>query len=53
MEILNFTPEGNGPYPGVVITQHLPVAHAGLQTDSFQIDVGGKLATNGYMAVLP
>ena len=53
MEILTFTPESDGPHPGVVITQHLPVAHAGLETDSFQIDVGEKLAANGYMAALP
>ena len=53
MEILTFMPESDGPHPGVVITQHLPVAHAGLETDSFQIDVGEKLAANGYMAVLP
>ena len=53
MEILTFMPEGAGPHPGIVITQHLPVAHAGLETDPFQLDVGEKLAANGYVAVLP
>ncbi|MEK9722672.1 MAG: dienelactone hydrolase family protein [Rhodospirillaceae bacterium] len=53
MEILTFRPEGDGPHPGVVVTQHLPVAHAGLETDPWQLDVGEKLATHGYVAVIP
>jgi len=53
MEILTFVPQGEGPFPGVVVTQHLPVAHAGLETDPFQLDVGEKLAANGYVAVIP
>jgi len=53
MEILVFEPEGEGPFPGIVVTQHLPVAHAGLETDPFQIDVGEKLARAGYVAAIP
>jgi len=53
MEILTFMPEGDGPHPGIVVTQHLPVAHAGLETDPFQLDVGEKLAAGGYVAVIP
>ena len=53
MEILVFEPEGDGPHPGIVVAQHLPVAHMGLETDPFTIDVGEKLAAAGYACVIP
>jgi len=53
MEVLTFEPAGGGPHPGIVVAQHLPVAHEGLEKDPFTIDVGEKLAANGYAAVIP
>lgn len=53
METLVFRPEGDGPAPGIVVAQHLPVAHEGLEKDPFTIDVGEKLAAAGYVAVIP
>ena len=53
MEILVFEPAGAGPHPGVVVAQHLPVAHAGLETDPFTLDVGEKLAAAGFVCVIP
>ncbi len=53
MEILVFEPAGEGPFPGVVVAQHLPVAHAGLEKDPFTIDVGERLARAGYACVIP
>lgn len=53
MECLIFQPEGNGPFPGMVITQHLPIAHEGLEKDPFTIDVGERYAKAGYAAVIP
>ena len=53
MEILVFQPEGDGPHPGIVVAQHLPVAHKGLETDPFTIDVGERLAGAGYACVIP
>ncbi len=53
MEILVFEPEGAGPFPGVVVAQHLPIAHAGLEKDPFTIDVGERLASAGYACVIP
>ncbi len=47
METLVFEPEGAGPFPGLVVAQHLPVAHTGLEKDPFTIDVGEKLAAAG------
>ena len=53
MEILVFEPEGDGPHPGIVVAQHLPVAHEGLEKDPFTIDVGEKFAAAGYTCVIP
>ena len=53
METLVFQPEGDGPFPGIVVAQHLPVAHEGLEKDPFTIDIGERLAKAGYAAVIP
>ena len=53
MEMLVFAPPGNGPHPSVVHTQHLPVAHKGLEADPFTLDVGERLANAGYACVIP
>ena len=53
MDTLVFMPEGDGPCPGVVVAQHLPIAHEGLEKDPFTIDVGERLARAGYAAVIP
>ncbi len=53
MPVLLFEPEGAGPHPGLVIAQHLPVAHAGLEKDPFQLDVGERYAAAGYACAIP
>ena len=53
MEVLSFVPEGPGPFPGIVVAQHLPIAHEGLEKDPFTIDVGERLAKAGYVSVTP
>ncbi len=53
MPVLVFEPEGKGPHPGLVIAQHLPVAHAGLETDPFQIKTGERYAAAGFVCVMP
>lgn len=56
MPVLVFEPEGaggNDRHPGLVIAQHLPIAHAGLENDPFQIDVGERYAAAGYCCVIP
>ena len=47
MDCLVFKPEGNGPFPGVVVTQHIPNAHDGLEADPFTIDIGDKFVAKG------
>jgi carboxymethylenebutenolidase len=53
MEVLIFEPEGNGPHPGLIIAQHIPLAHTGLHNDDWQIDVGERYARAGYMVAMP
>ena len=53
MEILIFEPEGDGPAPGVVVAQHIPIAHTGLENDPWQLGVGERLAAAGYAAAIP
>ena len=53
MHTLVFEPEGPGPHPGLVIAQHLPIAHAGLEKDPFTLDVGERYAAAGYVCVIP
>ena len=53
MEMLIFTPEGEGPAPGIVVAQHLPTAHMGLEKDPFTIDIGERFAAAGYATIIP
>ena len=53
METLVFEPEGDGPVPGIMVAQHLPIAHEGLEKDPFTLDIGEKFAKAGYACVIP
>ena len=53
MYTLVFEPEGEGPHPGLVIAQHLPVAHEELEKDPFTIAVGKGYMATGYVCVIP
>ena len=53
MPIFVFKPKGDGPHPAIIVCQHLPVAHAGIEEDPFTLDIGEKLSAAGYVAVIP
>jgi carboxymethylenebutenolidase len=53
MEVLVFEPKGSGPVPGMMVAQHLPIAHAGLEKDPFTLDIGERFAAAGYACVIP
>jgi carboxymethylenebutenolidase len=53
MQVLIFEPDGPGPHPGLIIAQHLPVAHAGLENDPFQVATGERYAAAGYVCAMP
>ena len=53
IDVLLFRPEGEGRFPGLLVAQHIPIAHEGLQKDPFTIDIGERLAKAGYAVAIP
>jgi carboxymethylenebutenolidase len=53
MEVFVFTPPGAGPHPGIVLCQHIPVGHAGLEKDEFTLKTAERYAENGYAVAVP
>ena len=53
MEVFVFEPEGDGPHPGLIVAQHIPVAHSGLENDEWQLFVGEQYAKAGYVVAMP
>lgn len=53
MEVFVFEPKGEGPHPGIVLAQHIPGGHAGLENDPFTLKTAERYAENGYAVVAP
>ena len=53
MEIFLFTPEGEGPHPSIILAQHIPVGHTGVENDEFTLKTAERFAENGYLVAVP
>ena len=53
MEVFIFEPEGAGPHPGIVLCQHIPVGHTGVENDTFTLKTAERYAENGYAVTVP
>ncbi len=53
MEVFLFMPEGDGPHPGLVLAQHIPVGHTGIENDEFTLTTAQRFADNGYAVAVP
>ena len=53
MEIFMYRPEGDGPHPGIVLAQHIPVGHTGIENDTFTMKTAERYAENGYAVAVP
>ena len=53
MEVFLFRPEGEGAFPGIVLAQHIPVGHTGIENDTFSLTTAQRLADNGYAVAVP
>jgi carboxymethylenebutenolidase len=53
MEVFLFEPPGAGPHPGLVLCQHIPVGHTGLENDTFTLKAAERYAENGYAVAAP
>jgi carboxymethylenebutenolidase len=53
MEIFSFAPEGPGPHPGIVLAQHIPAGHTGVENDTFTLNTAERYAANGFHVAVP
>lgn len=53
MEIFMYLPDGNGPHPGIVLAQHIPVGHTGIENDTFTMKTAERYAENGFAVAVP
>ena len=53
MEIFMYTPTSDGPHPGIVLAQHIPVGHTGVENDTFTLKTAERYAKNGYAVAVP
>lgn len=53
MEIFMFEPEGEGSHPGIVLAQHIPSGHSGVEKDVFTLKTAQRFAENGYAVAVP
>jgi carboxymethylenebutenolidase len=53
MEVFLYEPTGPGPHPGIVLCQHIPVGHTGIENDVFTMKTAERYAENGYAVAVP
>jgi carboxymethylenebutenolidase len=53
MEIFMYAPDAPGPHPGIVLAQHIPVGHTGLENDTVTLKTAERYAENGYAVAVP
>lgn len=53
MEVFVFEPPGQGPHPGLVLAQHIPVGHTGIENDEFTLRTAERFAAEGYVVAVP
>jgi carboxymethylenebutenolidase len=53
MEVFMYIPDGDGPYPGIVVAQHIPIGHTGIENDKFTLRVCERYAEAGFAVAAP
>ncbi len=53
MEVFVFEPPGDGPHPALVLAQHIPVGHTGIENDEFTLRTAERIAAAGYVVAAP
>lgn len=53
MEAFLFPPKGEGPHPGILLAQHIPMGHTGIENDKFTLATAQRLADNGFFVAVP
>jgi len=53
MEVFLFMPKGEGPHPGIVLAQHIPIGHTGIENDTFTLTTAQRFADAGFAVAVP
>lgn len=53
MEVFLFAPAGAGSHPGLVLCQHIPVGHAGIENDTVTLKTAERYCEHGYAVAAP
>lgn len=54
MEVIFFEPANDAPtHPGLVLAQHIPVGHTGIENDTFTLATAERFASQGYVVAVP
>lgn len=53
MEVFLFAPAGAGPHPGLVLCQHIPIGHTGVENDTVTLKTAERFCDNGYAVAVP
>jgi carboxymethylenebutenolidase len=53
MEVFVFRPSLPGQRPALILLQHLPVGHTGLENDEFTLRTAERFAAHGYVVAVP
>ena len=53
MEVFISEPRGAGPHPALIVCQHIPMGHTGIENDKFTLETCERYAENGYVAAAP
>jgi len=53
MEVFVFRPAGEGPHPALLLAQHIPMGHTGLENDVFTLTTAQRYADHGYVVAVP
>lgn len=53
MEVFCYEPEAASPWPAIVLAQHIPFGHTGIENDRFTLKSAERLAENGYAVAVP
>lgn len=53
MEVFMFPPAGDGPSPALILAQHIPVGHTGLENAIFTLVTAQRFANAGFHVAVP
>ena len=54
MEVFLFEPSGQqGPHPALILAQHIPIGHTGIENDTFTLETAKRFSLDGYLVAVP